>query len=108
MLNRKGQSTLEYAIVVAIIVGGLLAMQFYVKRGWEGKLKSAADDMGEQFEPAKYTGNLQLSSSSAVTQNIAAGVTTVTHTANAVNAKSGTDAVATWTTGAGADLYEGQ
>jgi hypothetical protein len=109
MLNRKGQSTLEYAIVVAIIVGGLLAMQFYVKRGWEGKLRSAADDMGEQFEPAKYSGTLTLNSSSNVTQNIIAkGATTVTHNQNAVNSKTGTDGVATWTTGAGADLYEGQ
>jgi hypothetical protein len=107
MLNRKGQSTLEYAIVVAIIVGGLLAMQFYVKRGWEGKLKTAADDMGEQFEPAKYTGNLNLGSSSAVTQVVQGGVTTVTHTANAVNSKSGNDAVATWS-GPGTDVYEGQ
>jgi hypothetical protein len=106
MLKRKGQSTLEYAIVVAIIVGGLLAMQFYVKRGWEGKLKSAADDMGEQFEPAKYTGQLTLNSSSHVTQNIVAkGATTVTHNANAVNSKTGADGLATWSA-AGTDVYE--
>ncbi len=108
MLNRKGQSTLEYAIVVAIIVGGLLAMQFYVKRGWEGKLKTAADDMGEQFEPAKFTANYNLNSQSGVRQTVQNRITTTTHTQNAQNTKTGQDAVTAWTTGSGADLYEGQ
>jgi hypothetical protein len=108
MLNRKGQSTLEYAIVVAIIVGGLLAMQFYVKRGWEGKLKAAADNMGEQFEPAKYTATLTSTSNSDAHQTEAAGVSTTTLNADSVSNKVGQEALGTWTTGAGADLYEGQ
>ena len=107
MLNRKGQSTLEYAIVVAIIVGGLLAMQFYVKRGWEGKLKTAADDMGENFEPAKFTANYNLNSQSSVSQTVLNRVSR-TNTNNAQSTKTGADHVATWTVGAGADLYEGQ
>ena len=107
MLKRKGQSTLEYAIVVAIIVAGLLAMQFYVKRGWEGKLKTAADDMGEQFEPARFTANYNLNSQSDVSQTVQNRISR-TQTNSASNFKGGNDAVATWTTGAGADLYEGQ
>jgi hypothetical protein len=49
-------SALVVVLLVAIIVG-----QNYVKRGWEGRLKSAPDDMGEPFEPAKYTEKLALS-----------------------------------------------
>ena len=31
MLKRKGQSTLEYALIIAVVVAGLLLMQHYVK-----------------------------------------------------------------------------
>ena len=45
----KGQSTLEYAVLIIIIIGALLSIQVYIKRGVQGRLKSAADDVGEQF-----------------------------------------------------------
>jgi len=49
--RKKGQSTLEYAILVIIIIGALLSIQVYIKRGVQGRLKSAADDIGDQFSP---------------------------------------------------------
>jgi uncharacterized protein (UPF0333 family) len=98
MLNRKGQSTLEYAIVVAVIVAGLIAMQFYVKRGWEGKLRNAADNMGDQFDPHYYTANFNIASNEAKQTDQVAGQTTSTHSANAVNTKTGNDNVAAWDT----------
>lgn len=55
-LNKKGQSTLEYGVVIAIIVAGLIAMQAYIKRGVQGRLKQASDDIGEQFSPGYTTG----------------------------------------------------
>ena len=45
----KGQSTLEYAILIIIIIGALLSIQVYIKRGVQGRLKQATDDVGEQF-----------------------------------------------------------
>ena len=45
----KGQSTLEYAVLIVIIIGALLTIQVYVKRGVQGRLKSASDDIGDQF-----------------------------------------------------------
>ncbi|MBF0594637.1 MAG: hypothetical protein HQL22_06690 [Candidatus Omnitrophica bacterium] len=47
--NKKGQSTLEYAILVIIIIAALISLQTYVKRGVQGRLKSATDDIGEGF-----------------------------------------------------------
>ncbi len=47
--RKKGQSTLEYAILIIIIIGALVSIQVYIKRGVQGRLKSAADDIGEQF-----------------------------------------------------------
>lgn len=45
----KGQSTLEYAVLVIIVIGALLSIQVYIKRGVQGRLKSAADDIGDQY-----------------------------------------------------------
>ncbi len=49
--NKKAQSTLEYAILIIIIIGALLAVQTYLKRGIQGKVKSSADDIGDQYSP---------------------------------------------------------
>ena len=51
----RAQSTLEYAVVIACIVGALLAMQVYIKRGISGKLRSATDDIGQQYDPRNTT-----------------------------------------------------
>ena len=50
-LNRckRGQSTLEYAVLIIIIIGALLSIQVYIKRGVQGRLKQATDDIGDQF-----------------------------------------------------------
>ena len=47
--RKKGQSTLEYAILIIIIIGALLSLQVYIKRGIQGRLKSATDDIGDQY-----------------------------------------------------------
>ena len=55
MWERKAQSTVEYAVLAAVVVGALLAMQIYVKRGVSGKLREATDRIGEQFTPETAT-----------------------------------------------------
>ena len=47
--RKKGQSTVEYAVLIIIIIGALLSIQVYIKRGIQGRLRAAADDIGEQF-----------------------------------------------------------
>ena len=51
MLNRRGQSILEYTVIMIIILGVMVAMKNYVKRGIQGRWKSATDDFGEQYDP---------------------------------------------------------
>ena len=64
--SRKGQNTAEYAILISVIVAAAIAMQTYVKRGLQGRVRDAVDHVGaggdvggtalnftgEQFEPA--------------------------------------------------------
>lgn len=63
--NRKGQSTVEIAVLFAVIVGALVAMQIYLKRGAMGKLRETADQIGEQFSPTQTSSSLNTSYSGA-------------------------------------------
>ena len=56
--NRKGQSTAEYAVLIALVVGAVVAMQTYVKRGIQGKIAGAVNSVQipgviapNQYEP---------------------------------------------------------
>ena len=48
---KKAQSTLEYAILIIIIIGVFIAMQMYIKRGFQGRWKASMDDFGDQYDP---------------------------------------------------------
>ena len=50
-MKRQAQTTLEYITVIIILLGALLAIQFYVKRGLQGRWKSSIDELGDQYDP---------------------------------------------------------
>ena len=52
---RSGQTTVEYAVVFAVVLAALLAMQGYAKRGFSGRLRLAADSVGEAYDPRHTT-----------------------------------------------------
>jgi cytoskeletal protein RodZ len=82
--RKKGQSTLEYAVLIIIILGALLAIQVYIKRGVQGRLKSATDDIGDQFSPGN-TNVVKVSRTRSQTgETFASGATTSTLLANEV------------------------
>lgn len=68
--NMRGQSTLEFTIIIACIVAALLAMQVYIKRAVQGKLRSAADDIGRQYDPKNTISDIIISQNSDVTTTI--------------------------------------
>lgn len=53
----KGQSILEYAMIIAVVVAALLAINAYMKRGIQGKLRESIDSVGEQYEAGNTTSN---------------------------------------------------
>ena len=55
MLNKRGQTAVEYAVLLAVLVAAFAGMQVYLKRGAMGKLRSSADQMGEQYAPQHTT-----------------------------------------------------
>ncbi|MDD2679215.1 MAG: hypothetical protein PHO03_00215 [Candidatus Omnitrophica bacterium] len=50
--NKKGQNTLEYALIIAAVIGALIAINAYMKKGVQGKLKESTDQIGKQFDAA--------------------------------------------------------
>lgn len=72
--RKKGQSTLEYAVLIIIIIGALLSIQVYIKRGIQGRLKGAADDIGDQFSVGNTNVIQTMTTSSQTKDTFAAGV----------------------------------
>ncbi|UCB56773.1 MAG: hypothetical protein JSV30_06165 [Candidatus Omnitrophota bacterium] len=61
-LNKRGQNTIEYAVLVAVVVSALLAIQTYLNRGVKGRLRSSVDSIGQQYS----AGNMTSSSTTTV------------------------------------------
>ncbi|MFH1360158.1 MAG: hypothetical protein ABIJ41_03875 [Candidatus Omnitrophota bacterium] len=55
---KKGQSTVELAMLVIIVIGAFVAIQMYIKRGIQGRWKDAVDQFGSQYDPTVMTTNV--------------------------------------------------
>jgi uncharacterized protein (UPF0333 family) len=75
-LNKRGQSTLEYALLIGVIVAALIAMQVYMKRGVQGKIRDATDQIGEQYSPGYTTGAITMDSNSTTHEVVVNKTTT--------------------------------
>lgn len=52
--DKRGQNTLEYALLIGVVVAALIGMQVYMKKGIQGKLKEGTDEIGKQFDPTTF------------------------------------------------------
>jgi hypothetical protein len=66
---RKAQAILEYAVVISCVVAALIAMQTYIKRGIQGRLREQADSIGRQYERGNTTADIILEANSRITTN---------------------------------------
>jgi len=85
LLNRKkGQNTAEYAILIGVIVAAAIAMQIYVRRGMQARIKDAvdytqtADEEGDifnttQYEPYYMDSSLETTSQSTTSEAMLTG-----------------------------------
>lgn len=104
--HRRGQSTLEYALLIAAVVAGLVMMQIYLKRGVGGRIKSGADDIGEQFDPAAFSSQHNTVTSTARRETVANKVTRSQLTAPESTTRTGSETVRAWE--ANENLYSAQ
>lgn len=76
---RKGQSTVEYAIVLGVIVAALIAMQTYIKRGIQGRYRDGTEFLAtetpqigttEQYEPYYTSSAYDVAQAKSVTETV--------------------------------------
>lgn len=80
--NKRGQNTAEYAILIGVIVAAAIAMQIYVRRGMQARIKDAVDYSmtnpesvfnTSQYEPYYTQSAYDTTSSSQSTESMAMG-----------------------------------
>ncbi len=76
-LNKSGQSLLEYSVLFAVVLSAILIMQFYIKRGYQGRLKKEADTVGQQYSPGHTTSIITTTTNSTSVSKVADGISTV-------------------------------
>ncbi|MDD5654775.1 MAG: hypothetical protein WC486_04415 [Candidatus Omnitrophota bacterium] len=74
--SNAAQSTLEYAIIVAVVVAALIAIQVYFKRGVQGHLRGQSVAIGEEYCPGQTVIYQQKDVTAATTENTSGGLTT--------------------------------
>ena len=92
MRNLRGQSTLEYVILVGFVVAALIAIGFYMKRGLQGRLRESTDQIGQQYSAGQTTANYTTAVSVVQSENSTAGVTTTNISQNQ-QVKTGSETV---------------
>jgi gas vesicle protein len=91
--SRRGQNTAEYAILIGVIVAAAIAMQVYVRRGVQARIKESvdfsrtADDQAgnaiftqTQYEPYYSAQNTTQSQSARQSESMAFGGVTTRNT----------------------------
>lgn len=85
--KNKGQTTAEYAIIIALVVGAVVAMQLYVKRGINSRIMDVVDHTGQggdiggsnfqftgdQREPYYLTSSSNTNQQASSSENMAEG-----------------------------------
>lgn len=93
--QKMAQSTLEYAVLVVVVIGALLSIQHYLRRGISGKIKGSTDDISaEQFEmnATTYTKNTTTQSNTTDQQSWQGSFGTTHYSNTTINADSSTPA----------------
>ena len=94
----KGQSTLEYVILIGFVVAALIAMGVYMKRGAEGRLRESTDQIGDQYDALNTSSNyITTVSMRQTTTSTNTGASNTTIDDNTQN-RTGGETVGNWIT----------
>ena len=67
---RHGQMAIEWATLMAVVVGACLVMAIYMKRGMSGRLRAATASIGEAYAPGATTSDLTTAITSETTTTV--------------------------------------
>ena len=97
--NRKGQSTLEYVILIGFVVAALIAMGVYMKRGLQGRLRESTDQIGQQYSAGHTEGEYTITTGLTQVENMEAGGKTTTDIQRNTQSKTGYEKVSDFSPG---------
>jgi gas vesicle protein len=100
--SRKGQNTAEYAILIGVVVAAAIAMQIYIRRGMQARVKDAVDftrtaddDAGNglftqsQYEPYYMNTNFDTTQAGQTSERLQVGGGIVRDTISEATQRSG-------------------
>lgn len=93
-VRARGQSTLEYVILIGFIVAALIAMGVYMKRGVQGRLRESTDQIGEQYSAGNVEAEYTTKTDVEQVENMIAGGQTTTSIIKNESAKTGQETIA--------------
>jgi hypothetical protein len=68
-MRKRGQTFQEFVILLAIVASAFIAMQLYMKRGVQGRLRDLANQISpKQYEPTDTTSKTDISKSGSSTE----------------------------------------
>ena len=76
--DKKAQTVMEMAVLILVIVAAAVAMQTYIKRGIQGRLRAGVDSIGEQYDPVATTSDFTMTHVSNTTTNTTTVTTPIT------------------------------
>jgi hypothetical protein len=111
--EKKGQNTAEYAILIGVIVAAAIAMQVYIRRGMQSRIKDAVDysKNGEnnelsnfftgekQYEPYYLSSNFTTAQQGDVTEALQTGGGVVRDSMSDTTSRSGNQAYTNYVAG---------
>ena len=95
--KNKGQSTLEYAILIVVVIMALIGIQGYISRAVQGRGRDASDQIGDQFHAATFSSNMTTTTFANITEAADPYTTTTNYTAQNQD-RSGWEKIGNWST----------
>jgi Flp pilus assembly pilin Flp len=102
--NRKAQNTAEYALLIALVVAGVIAMQTYAQRALQARVHDASTYMegqsssignSTQYEPYYLVSNYDSDTSSVSHQRLGTGLVAADSQSNVLRSGGQTTSWAT-------------
>ncbi len=97
-LNRKGQNTAEYALLISLVVAAIIAMQTYAQRALQARIKDASQYMvngtsglgtTDQYEPYYLQTNYEITRDSTTNDKLGTNQVAMDQSSNRTRAKGG-------------------
>ncbi len=96
--NKKGQNTAEYALLIALVVAGVIAMQTYAQRSLQARMRDASQYMASttntigtssQYEPYYLQSKYDITRDSQENTRLGQGLVAADSATNRTRAENG-------------------